>query len=190
MLSFGNRIPFVPTLFANRRCELHHSRQTADVDDKKMDDKKIHAEPFPYSSTTKCGGSVSPVNAWDTRAKIRDGMDSGIRKCLPRESASYCATRGRYISGLALGILLEYDFLTMTTILSKKGQIVLPGAIRERLGLEPGQDFEVFVEDDDTIVLRRISRPPNRGLVDHLIACPSPFEVPARARDAACPLDL
>ena len=78
----------------------------------------------------------------------------------------------------------------MTTILSKKGQIVLPGAIRERMGLEPGQDFEVFVEDDDTIALRRISRPPNQGLVDHLTGCPSPFEVPARARDVARPLDL
>ena len=49
----------------------------------------------------------------------------------------------------------------MTTALSKKGQIVLPSAVRERLHLEPGQDFEVFVDDDDTIVLRRISRRPN-----------------------------
>lgn len=78
----------------------------------------------------------------------------------------------------------------MTTVLSKKGQIVLPGPIRERMRLEPGQDFEVYIDDDDTILLRRISRPPNHGLVDHLLACPSPFEVPLRAKDSSSPLTL
>lgn len=71
----------------------------------------------------------------------------------------------------------------MTTVLSKKGQIVLPNFVRERMRLEPGQDFEVLIDDEDTILLRRISQPPNHGLVDHLLACPSPFEVPPRARD-------
>jgi len=78
----------------------------------------------------------------------------------------------------------------MTTVLSKKGQIVLPSAVRERLHLEPGQDFEVFVDDDDTILLRRISRRPNEGLIDHLLACPYPFEIPPRAKDATRPIFL
>jgi AbrB family looped-hinge helix DNA binding protein len=76
----------------------------------------------------------------------------------------------------------------MTTVLSKKGQIVLPSIVREQLGLEPGQDFEVFVEDEDTITLRRISHVPNHGLVDHLLACPSPFEVPERSKDNTRPV--
>lgn len=78
----------------------------------------------------------------------------------------------------------------MTTVLSKKGQIVLPNAVREQMSLNPGQDFEVLVEDEDTILLRRISQPPNHGLVDHLLACPSPFDVPPRARDFSSPVAL
>jgi AbrB family looped-hinge helix DNA binding protein len=71
----------------------------------------------------------------------------------------------------------------MTTVLSQKGQIVLPGAVRQQLHLEAGDDFEVFVEDEDTITLRRITQPANRGLVDLLLSCPSPFSVPARDTD-------
>lgn len=78
----------------------------------------------------------------------------------------------------------------MTTILSQKGQIVLPGAVREMLHLQPGDDFEVTVEDDETISLRRISRPANHGLVDLLLACPAAFEVPPRERDDSPALDL
>ena len=71
----------------------------------------------------------------------------------------------------------------MTTILSQKGQLVLPAAVREQLQLEAGDDFEVVVEDDDSITLRRISRPANRGLVDHLLNCPEPLEIPQRQKD-------
>lgn len=78
----------------------------------------------------------------------------------------------------------------MTTVLSKKGQIVLPSAIREKMQLSPGQDFEVLMDDEDTILLRRISSPPNRGLIDHLLACPSPLEIPPRTKDFSTPISL
>lgn len=78
----------------------------------------------------------------------------------------------------------------MTTVLSKKGQIVLPNSVREQMHLEPGQDFEVLIDDEDTILLRRISQPPNHGLVDHLLACPSFFDVPPRAKDSSQPIAL
>ena len=71
----------------------------------------------------------------------------------------------------------------MTTVLSQKGQIVLPSAVREQMHLEPGQDFEVIIDDEDTILLRRVSRPPNHVLIALLQACPYPFEMPARAND-------
>ena len=78
----------------------------------------------------------------------------------------------------------------MTTVLSGKGQIVLPAAVRQRLGLKAGDDFEIIVDDDETIRLRRVSRPPNAGLVKLLFSCPSPFEVPARQRDQPRDPDL
>jgi AbrB family looped-hinge helix DNA binding protein len=75
----------------------------------------------------------------------------------------------------------------MTTMLSQKGEIVLPAPLREQLHLVPGDDFEVAVEDEETITLRRISTPANRGLVDLLLAVPAPFEVPLRERDDTQP---
>ncbi|GDY21235.1 hypothetical protein LBMAG56_25810 [Verrucomicrobiota bacterium] len=59
--------------------------------------------------------------------------------------------------------------------------------MREQLHLVPGDDFEVVIEDEDTITLRRVSTPPNHGLVDLLLACPAPFEIPPRERDDSQP---
>jgi AbrB family looped-hinge helix DNA binding protein len=75
----------------------------------------------------------------------------------------------------------------VTTVLSQKGQIVLPVPVRQQLHLEPGDDFEVAVEDEDTITLRRVSHPANRGLVNLLLACPSAFEIPQRETDDSVP---
>ena len=44
------------------------------------------------------------------------------------------------------------------TRLSSKGQIVVPRAVREALGLEPGAKF-VVLADGDTIILKRIREP-------------------------------
>jgi AbrB family looped-hinge helix DNA binding protein len=74
--------------------------------------------------------------------------------------------------------------------MSEKGEIVLPVAVRESLQLEPGDDFEITIRDEDTIVLHRIPQPPNRGLVDILLACPYPLEVPDRQGDDTEPIRL
>lgn len=78
----------------------------------------------------------------------------------------------------------------MTTVLSQKGQIVLPVPVRQKLNLCAGDDFEVLIEEENTISLRRISRPANSGLFALLSSCPSPFEIPDRDRDASRPLKL
>ncbi len=46
----------------------------------------------------------------------------------------------------------------MLTRLSSKGQIVIPKALREMLGLKSGEVFAMFGEDD-TIILKRVDVP-------------------------------
>ena len=44
------------------------------------------------------------------------------------------------------------------TRMSAKGQVVIPGDIRQALALEPGTKF-VIVAEGDTVILKRIGRP-------------------------------
>ena len=58
-----------------------------------------------------------------------------------------------------------------TTVLTD-GQIVFPAEIRQRDGIEPGQQFEIERIDRGEYRLVRREPPPNEGLVDWLLACP------------------
>ena len=60
----------------------------------------------------------------------------------------------------------------MKTTVSTKGQIILPAEIRQRDGIEPGQQFEIERIDRGEYRLARLKLPPNEGLVDWLLACP------------------
>lgn len=60
----------------------------------------------------------------------------------------------------------------MTTIVSSKGQIVLPAEIRRRDGIEAGQEFEIERIDRGEYRLLRHAPPSNEGLVEWLLACP------------------
>jgi AbrB family looped-hinge helix DNA binding protein len=60
----------------------------------------------------------------------------------------------------------------MKTRLSSKGQLVLPAELRQRDGIEPGQEFEIERLEAGEYRLVRTPRPANRGLVDWLLACP------------------
>lgn len=55
-----------------------------------------------------------------------------------------------------------------TTKMSSKGQVVIPEAIRKRLGLDPGVEF-VVVASKDTIILKAIA-PPSMDEFDELLA--------------------
>ena len=60
----------------------------------------------------------------------------------------------------------------MKTTVSTKGQIVLPAEIRQRDGIEPGQEFDVERLDRGKYQLTRKERRRNEGLVTLLLACP------------------
>jgi AbrB family looped-hinge helix DNA binding protein len=60
----------------------------------------------------------------------------------------------------------------MKTVVSTKGQIVLPAEIRERDGIEPGQEFEIERLNRGEYRLVRCQPRPNEGLVKLLLACP------------------
>jgi AbrB family looped-hinge helix DNA binding protein len=59
----------------------------------------------------------------------------------------------------------------MKTRISSKGQLVLPAELRRRDRIEPGEEFEIEAVGRGEYRLRRVRRR-NRGLVEHLLACP------------------
>jgi len=60
----------------------------------------------------------------------------------------------------------------MKTVVSSKGQIVLPAEIRERDDIKAGQQFEVERIDRGKYRLVRREPAPNEGVTDWLLACP------------------
>ena len=58
------------------------------------------------------------------------------------------------------------------TIVSSKGQIVLPAEFRHTDRIEPGQEFDVERLDRGDYRLVRRAAPPNEGAIDWLLSCP------------------
>lgn len=52
----------------------------------------------------------------------------------------------------------------MEATLTSKGQMTLPSAVRARLGLEAGDRLQVTLQDDDTVVLKRVPSAPAKAL--------------------------
>jgi len=72
----------------------------------------------------------------------------------------------------------------MTTVLSQKGQVVIPAAVRKQLNLEPGDDLEVTVRDDRSVILKRVTKRSNEGLVDVLLSGRGlNLEIPERSKE-------
>ncbi len=60
----------------------------------------------------------------------------------------------------------------MQTVLSSKGQVILPVELRREDQLEPGQRFLVERLEDGVYLFKKLALQPNEGLVDWLRACP------------------
>ena len=61
----------------------------------------------------------------------------------------------------------------MVTIISSKGQIVIPAELRELDDIRPGQQFDVERVEAGEYRLKRKSPQRNAGLIELLLACPS-----------------
>ena len=60
----------------------------------------------------------------------------------------------------------------MKTVVSSKGQIVLPAEFRHLDRVEPGQEFDIERLDRGDYRLIRREAPPNQGAIDWLVSCP------------------
>ncbi len=60
----------------------------------------------------------------------------------------------------------------MKTIVSSKGQIVLPAELRRQDGIRPGEQFDVERLESGKYLLKKSARQTGAGLVDRLLACP------------------
>jgi AbrB family looped-hinge helix DNA binding protein len=79
----------------------------------------------------------------------------------------------------------------LTAKISTKGQIVLPQKLRQRNKVRPGDAFEFLESDDpDVIVMRKVVRRANDGLVDALLGCPHRFEIPNPRREYPKKIEL
>jgi len=75
----------------------------------------------------------------------------------------------------------------MKTKIGRRGEFMIPQAIRTSRRIRPGDAFEIISDEDDIdlIWLRRIRPTVNAGLVDHLMTCPvrGPLPAPARRKE-------
>jgi AbrB family looped-hinge helix DNA binding protein len=60
----------------------------------------------------------------------------------------------------------------MKTVVSSKGQVVLPAELRARDKIRPGQRFDVERLEAGRYLLVKHPGPDNEGLVDWLLSCP------------------
>jgi len=88
------------------------------------------------------------------------GLERGDHGVEPASKRRDNQLRGLLGAGLKRSLTTSYqrrDTRMARTTLSTKGQIVLPQAIRTRLGLTAGSELEVTTEGD-SVILRRVSR--------------------------------
>lgn len=78
----------------------------------------------------------------------------------------------------------------MTATLSPTGELLVPEELRTQLHLAPGDDFDVLVDDDNTITFRRIPPGEEKGWLEWFRACPGPLELPERDKDDKLSLEL
>jgi AbrB family looped-hinge helix DNA binding protein len=77
---------------------------------------------------------------------------------LPRSLAPSAACNPSFKSGVSIWFVEWYTHAMNTTI-DKGGRVVIPASIRERLGLKPGTELEIEVEDFSLRLSRKSAAP-------------------------------
>ena len=75
----------------------------------------------------------------------------------------------------------------MRTVVSTKGQIVIPAELLAEDSICPGDSFEIQRMRAGEYLIRRVEEAPNKGLTDWLLSCPVKgyFQpVPSESTDA------
>jgi AbrB family looped-hinge helix DNA binding protein len=74
----------------------------------------------------------------------------------------------------------------MVTVMSSKGQVVIPGACRKKLGWRAGDCFEIIeCPEADSVTFKKVAG--DADWVDTLLACPDPIEIPPRSTEIHIP---
>jgi len=60
----------------------------------------------------------------------------------------------------------------MKTVVSSKGQVVLPAELRKQDRIESGQEFEIERLEAGKYLLKKATNIAKEGVVDWLLACP------------------
>mgnify|MGYP003399384414 FL=1 len=61
----------------------------------------------------------------------------------------------------------------MVTTIDKAGRVVIPAAVRERAGFEPGTELDVIADELGVRLVRRVSPPALRRVRGRLLAQPT-----------------
>lgn len=69
-------------------------------------------------------------------------------------------------------LYLQYDVLAMETRLSSKGQIVVPGPLRRKLGLHAGDVFDASIESGHILLTPQKKKPFKKAIAIDVTGLP------------------
>lgn len=131
------------------------------------DTKKATASPAIVTDDAtnyKRQSRIATTNAGSPERQqlVQQGGFRNSRRSWPSFNDEYVVAQHKIRTEGMVFLPVRNEEVTMsriaTTKLSSKGQVVIPEAIRERLGLKPGTQF-VVLGDRDTVILKTIIAP-------------------------------
>jgi AbrB family looped-hinge helix DNA binding protein len=76
------------------------------------------------------------------------------------------------MSSILDAAIVRPNLTNMKTVVSTKGQIIIPIELRTEDSISPGDSFEIQKVRSGEYLIRRVREAPNKGLTDWLLSCP------------------